>query len=223
MKDRIKWALVGLGFAIGLQVLISLIFTGIAYSAASSNAPPSEGSILIVLFGLTLGAFLIGGLVIGWMNEEPRHLDTLVVAVLTIGLNFLILRLLPHDNEAQFVTGNWLREANMRQAVLFVALALISSVAGGHIGGYFKVPTEGVIDRVLLLIGLVGAVVLPFVLLAIGGRDPTKPDQPNLPWYFLLIVLVLVLGIIGVGFYWFTHESHDADEISISPEHHKEG
>ena len=223
MKNRIKWALVGLGITFGLQVLISLIFTGIAFSAASSKTPPPEGTILIVLFGLTVGAFLIGGLVIGWMNEEPRLVDSLAVAILTIGLNLLILRALPAANQAQFVTGNWLSEANVPNKVLFVALALIASVAGGHVGGYFKVPTEGVIDRVLLLIGLVGAIVLPFVLLAIGGRDPNRPDQPNLPWYFLVIVLVLVLGIMGVGFYWFTHESHDADEISISPEHHKEG
>ncbi len=176
-----------------------------------------------MLFGLTLGAFLVGGLVIGWMNEEPRHVDALVVAALTLGLNFLILARLPVANKAQFVTGNLLIEANIGQAVLFVGLALIATVAGGHVGGYFKVPTEGVIDRVLLLIGLVGAIVLPFVLLAIGGRDPSRPDQPNLPWYFLVIVLVLVLGIIGLGFYWFTRESHDPDEISISPEHHKEG
>jgi len=28
--------------------------------------------------------------------------------------------------------------------------------------------------------------------------------------------------IVGAGFVWFTRESHYEDEISISPEHHKE-
>jgi hypothetical protein len=61
-----------------------------------------------------------------------------------------------------------------------------------------------------------------FVLLAIGGRDPGNPNAPILPWYFLAIVLVLVLAIVGAGFVLFTRESHYEDEISISPEHHKE-
>ena len=39
---------------------------------------------------------------------------------------------------------------------------------------------------------------------------------------FVLAALVLVLVIIGVGFILFTRESHYDDEISISPEHHKE-
>ncbi|HLG17059.1 MAG TPA: hypothetical protein VJH03_21540 [Blastocatellia bacterium] len=223
MKARIKWLLVGLGFTFGLQILISLIFIAIAYTAKSSEAGVQEGPILLVLFGLTIGAFLIGGLVVGWMNDRPRLLDALAVAIITLLLNWLILWRLPDANKGQFVAASWLSEANTPQAVLFVALALIATVAGAHIGGYFTVPTEGVLDRVLLLLGLVGAVVLPFVMLAVGGRDPSRPDQPNLPWYFLVIVLLLVLGIIGVGFYWFTHESHDPDEISISPEHHKEG
>ena len=79
-----------------------------------------------------------------------------------------------------------------------------------------------VLRAVALAAGLVGVVVGPFVLLAIGGRDSSTPNAPNLPWYFLAIVLVLVLVIVGVGFVLFTRESHYEDEISISPEHHKE-
>jgi hypothetical protein len=67
----------------------------------------------------------------------------------------------------------------------------------------------------------VGAIVGPFVLLAIGGRDPNNPNETNLPWYFLVIVLVVVLAIVGAGFLMFTRESRDAEEISISPEHQR--
>jgi hypothetical protein len=60
----------------------------------------------------------------------------------------------------------------------------------------------------------------PFALLALGGRN--TGNQPELPWYFLVIVLVLLLVIVGVGFVMFTRESHYDEEISISPETRRE-
>jgi MFS family permease len=221
MKDRLKWMLVGLGVAFGLQVLVSLIFTGIAYSAKSSDTGVPEGAILILLFGLTVGAFLIGGLVVGWMNDEPRFWDAVFVATATLALNVLVLVVLPNVNKAQFMAGNLLVGVPIGRAFLFAVLALVATVVGAYIGGYFNVPSSATGDRIALVVGLV-AVVGPFLLLTVGGRDPSRPDEPNLPWYFLAIVLVIVLAIIGVGFYMFTRDSHEADDISISPEHHRE-
>lgn len=219
MKDRIKWILVGLGFTFGLQVIISLIYTGIAYSAASGSGVPQD-TIVVTAFGLMLGAFLIGGFVVGWMSEEVRVLDSLIVAALTLVLTLLVYSALPSGNKGQFVSGYLLN--NVNRGAVFVALALIAAAIGSFWGSRVKVPQEGVLDRVALLIGLVGAVVGPFVLLAVGGNDPTNPNQPNLPWYFLVIVILVVLAIVGVGFVLFTRESHYDEEISISPEHHKD-
>ncbi len=224
MKNRIKWMLVGLGFTFGLQVLISLIFTGIAYSAAASETGIPQQTISLLVFGITLGAFLVGGLVIGWMSEELRIGDAVIVALITLVLSALIYMALPEGNKGQFVTGLLLGNltTNIGRTLLFTVLALIAASVGAYMGWHVGVPTEGVLDRVALVIGLIGAVVGPFVLLAIGGRDPNRPDQPNLPWYFLVIVLVLLLIIIGVGFVMFTRESHHNEEISISPEQHRE-
>ena len=219
MKDRIKWILVGLGFTFGLQVIISLIYTGIAYSAASGSAVPQD-TIVITAFGLMLGAFLIGGFVVGWMSEEVRVLDSIIVAALTLVLTLLVYSALPSGNKGQFVSGYLLN--NVNRGAVFVALALIAAAIGSFWGSRVKVPQEGVLDRVALLIGLVGAVVGPFVLLAVGGNDPNNPNQANLPWYFLVIVILVVLAIVGVGFVLFTRESHYDEEISISPEHHKD-
>ena len=222
MKDHIKRILVGLGFTFGLHVLISLIFTAVAFSAATSRTGVQEGAILIVVFGLTIGAFLIGAFVIGWMSEELRLGDAACVVILTLLLSALIYWKLPLGNKGQFVTGVWLGNADMGQRALFVAMALMAAAAGAYLGWRVKVPREGILDRVALVIGLLGAIVGPFVLLAIGGRDPNRPDQPNLPWYFLVIVLLLVLVIVGVGFVLFTRESHYEEEISISPDAHRE-
>jgi len=107
------------------------------------------------------------------------------------------------------------------RSLLFASLALIASAIGSYWGWHVKVPQEGVLDRVALLLGLVGAVVGPFVLLAVGGRD-SNGGAGNLPWYFLVVVLVLVLAIVAAGFVMFTRESHYEEEISISPETRRE-
>jgi hypothetical protein len=221
MKDRIKWILVGLGFTFGLQVIISLIFTAIAFSNRSSQADVVSDTAVAVAFGTAIGAFLIGGFVIGWLTEELRVLDSITAAVLTLALTLLVYTALPSGNKAQFITGHLL--SDMRRGLLLTVLAFIAAAIGAYWGWHLKVPQEGALDRLALVLGLVGAIVGPFVLLAIGGRDPANPNAPNLPWYFLTTVLVLVLVIVGVGFVLFTRESHYDDEISISPEHHKDG
>ena len=219
MKNRLKWILVGLGFTFGLQVIISLLFTGIAYSTRESAADVVSDTAAAVAFGAALGAFLIGGFVIGWLTEELRIIDSLIVALLTLALTLFVYTALPAGNKGQFVSGYLL--SDVRRGALFAVVALIAGVIGAYWGWHLKVPQEGVFDRIALVAGLVGVVVGPFVLLAIGGRDPNNPDASSLPWYFLAIVLVLVLAIVGAGFVLFTRESHYEDEISISPEHHK--
>ena len=220
MRNRIRWILVGLGFTFGLQVVISLVYTAVAFSAARGAAVPQD-TIVITAFGFMLGAFLIGGFVVGCMSEELRVLDSLIVAALTLVLTLLVYTALPSGNKSQFVSGYLL--ASVTRGALFVVLALVAAAIGAYWGSHVKVPQEGRLDRIALLVGLVGAVAGPFVLLALGGADPTNPSQPNLPWYFLVIVILLVLIIVGVGFVLFTRESHYDEEISISPEHHREG
>ncbi|HKY06372.1 MAG TPA: hypothetical protein VJQ56_15860, partial [Blastocatellia bacterium] len=105
MKDRIKWILVGLGFTFGLQVIISLIFTGIALSAARSETGVPQESISVLVIGIALGAFLIGGFIIGWMSEELRIVEALVAAIGAIALSALIFVALPEGNKGQFLTG----------------------------------------------------------------------------------------------------------------------
>lgn len=220
MKDRIKWILVGLGITFGLQVIISLIFTGISYSERSSSAAIGSDTLVAVTLGLTVGAFLLGGFVIGWLTEELRLADSLIVAIATLALTLLVYWRLPGANKGQFITGDLL--SNVTRGSVLAVLALIAAAIGAYWGWHLKVPQEGLLDRVVLLLGLVGAIVGPFALLAVGGRDPSNPNAASIPWYFLVIVLLVVLVIVGVGFVLFTRESHYEDEISISPEHHKE-
>ncbi|HEU4391470.1 MAG TPA: hypothetical protein VFV34_27010 [Blastocatellia bacterium] len=220
MKDRIKWLLVGLGFAVGLQVIISLLFTGVAYYAAGSSASIGQDLVLVVALGLVFGAFLIGGFVVGVVSEELRLLDAFIVALLGVSLSAAVYLGLPHGNKAQFVTGYMLDDVG--RTALFAGLAIAAALIGAYWGWHVTVPREGVLDRVALLTGLIGTFVGPIVLLSVGGTDPTNTGKPNLPWYFVAIFLAAVLVIVGAGFLMFTRESKHDDDISISPEHHKE-
>lgn len=221
MKDRIKWLLVGLGFTVGLQVIISLLFTGVAYDAARSNsASVGQDLVLVVALGLVIGAFLIGGFVVGVVSEELRLLDSVVVALLGVGLSGLVYLGLPHGNKPQFVTGYMLDD--LGRTALFGALAVGAALVGAYWGWHVTVPREGVLDRVALLTGLIGTFVGPIVLLAVGGTDPTNTGPPNLPWYFVAIFLAVVLVIVGAGFLMFSRGPRREEDISISPERHKE-
>src|SRR5262249_48816246 len=164
MKTRIRWILIGLGFAFGLQVIISLIYTGLAFSAARSGTALPQGTVALIVLGVTLGAFLIGGFVVGWAEEMLRVGDAIAVALLTMGLNAAVYLALPDANKAQFVSGAWLTDQSGRIAatgttLLFVTLAVIGALIGAYWGWRTSVPSEGVLTNVALLIGLVGAIV----------------------------------------------------------------
>jgi hypothetical protein len=227
MRKRIKWLIIGLGFAFGLQVIVSLAYTAVAFGAAHSGVAVPQGTVSVIVLGITLGAFLIGGFVVGWTEEAFRLGDAIAVALVTLALNALVYQALPSGNKAQFVVGAWLTDQSGQLALtastlLFVALAVVAAAAGAYWGWHTAVPSEGVVTRVALLIGLTGAVVGPFVLLARWGRDPSNPGQPGLPVHFVLTVLVLLLVIVGVGFWLFSREAgREAsyeEEMSISPE-----
>lgn len=220
MKGRIKWFLVGLGFTVGLQVIVSLLFTGVAYDAARSSTSASQELILSVALVLLIGAFLIGGFVVGLVSEELRLLDSAMVALAGVTVSGLVYIGLPKANKAQFVNSYMLDDWG--RGALFVGLAVVAALIGAYWGWHVVAPREGVLDRVALLIGLIGAVVGPFVLLSVGGSEPNNAGRPNLPWYFVAIVLGVVLAIVGAGFLMFMRGSKHDDEISISPEHHKE-
>lgn len=66
--------------------------------------------------------------------------------------------------------------------------------------------------RTAALVGLIVAVMGPFLLLTMGGRDSN-----NLPWYVWVTIPILLMAVIAVGILMFKRDSHDAEDISISP------
>jgi hypothetical protein len=66
--------------------------------------------------------------------------------------------------------------------------------------------------RTAVFIGLIMAGSVPFVLLAFGVREAN-----NLPWYIWAIAALVLVLVVGRGYYMFTLNRRDTEDISISP------
>ena len=59
-----------------------------------------------VAIGATVGAFLIGSFIVGWLTQDLRVVDSLIVVAGTIGLTLLVYSALtPSGYHRQFVVG----------------------------------------------------------------------------------------------------------------------
>lgn len=65
--------------------------------------------------------------------------------------------------------------------------------------------------RAAASIRILVAVILPFILLTVGGRGAS-----HLPWYIWTIMLLLLVLVVGRGRYLFLVVSYEAEAISIS-------
>lgn len=66
--------------------------------------------------------------------------------------------------------------------------------------------------RAAALVGLIAAVMGPFLLLTLSGTDSNI-----LPWYIWVTIPALLVAVVAVGVFMFKRDSHDAEDISISP------
>ena len=65
--------------------------------------------------------------------------------------------------------------------------------------------------RTAAIIGILAVVGIPFAMIAFGGTETSK-----VPWYIWAIVALVLLLVIGAGYYLFTR-THDGKDISIRP------
>ena len=65
--------------------------------------------------------------------------------------------------------------------------------------------------RTAAVIGIIAAIGGPVAIIAFGGTEAS-----NLPWFVWAIVVLALLLVVWRGYYLFT-VTHDAKDISISP------
>jgi fatty acid desaturase len=66
--------------------------------------------------------------------------------------------------------------------------------------------------RTAAVVGILAAVCGPIAIIAFGGIGAS-----NLPWFVWAIVIIALLLVVWRGYYLFTI-SHDAKDMSISPD-----
>jgi drug/metabolite transporter (DMT)-like permease len=65
--------------------------------------------------------------------------------------------------------------------------------------------------RTAAIIGIIAAIALPIAMIAFGGGEASR-----VPWFIWAIVSLVLLLVIGTGYYLFTR-THDGKDISIRP------
>lgn len=83
-----------------------------------------------------------------------------------------------------------------------------------HIVSKLKVNSAHLYTRAAAFIGITIALIGPVLLITNGGRE-----LRHLPWYTWTVLSVLLLLAIIIGFLMFKRISHEAEDISISPDH----
>lgn len=68
--------------------------------------------------------------------------------------------------------------------------------------------------RTAAIIGIIGVIALPIAMMAFGGGEANR-----VPWFIWVIVSLVLLLVIGTGYYLFTR-THDGKDISIRPNSH---
>ncbi|HET8677368.1 MAG TPA: hypothetical protein VFO63_16345 [Blastocatellia bacterium] len=144
-RGHVRWTMVGLVSMFSLQVIVSLIFDAIAYARSSSTTLFMQDTALVVIFGLMIGAFLIGGFIIGWKSGQRRVFDSVIAAAITVGLSFVVYLLIPQGYKAQFITGALLSDP--AQAVTFLILGLIAAPVGAYWGWHVTQSEEEMLEE----------------------------------------------------------------------------
>lgn len=215
MKERMKWILIGFGFMVGIQVLTSLMFSLLLQITQQRPGTVESDQWVLVIFGLTLGAFLIGGLVIGRFEERPRIYDALWAAVLTLIFSNVMFYVLPADTRQQFTGSKWLLDATGQMAPLWLSVAqmlpaLGAAALGATFGYYLMAPVSQAWERFIGGLGLGGAIAGVAVGFVVGSMV--------IPWYWLALVLVLFIAGTLYSYHIFKRGEHDLEALHILPE-----
>jgi hypothetical protein len=213
MKERVKWITIGFGLMVGIQVLASLLLIGLAQMLKASPNLVLDPYWVFVVLGLTLGAFFLGGFVIGRVEEAPRITDAVIAAIATLVLSVIVFLALPESSRGQFTGSKWLADAASNTAsswisALLIAPALIASALGAHLGYLMAAPVESAVERFVAMSGLACAIGGPVIVLIISGFI--------LPWYAVIVGLALMLSGFVVSYRLIKRAAHETEDVSIS-------
>ena len=201
MKERIKWLVVGVGVMYATQ-LIFLELIGLFMPPGSVEFH----SFMATIF-YTVGAFLVGGFVVGLMAERILIIEPALAAVAALLLDVL-------TSQAGWLRGVFqisiaVEEASYGAVLAIVAVAVVAAIAGGLAGERWAVPGEDWVGRVLLAFGLTGLFLGPSLLVGYF-----------LPLAYSILVWLALLGGVLIAAYKYRRRPQYLGGISIGSETH---
>ena len=202
MKERLKWLCVGVGVMFGMQLLILFI----VHNLIPATAPPGFSNLLATIV-YTLVAFLAGGFVIGLMAERIEIVEPVVATVLTLAID--VLTTLAGGLSGMFLFSYAFRQGDYGVALTIGCVGVVAALAGALAGERLEAPVESWINQALTILGLVGLVMGPYIVISAAMTIPRS--------------VTLAFGILLLGGIWLvSHHFHKQDEeeeaMSIRPE-----
>jgi len=218
MKINIRPILVGTAVIFGLQLVLAVLIRVYAASVAQGQADllTAGASFNMMFLGVSLGTFFVGGLFLGFLEERLALGEPVLAAVIAMALSAGVSTVpqfsLP-DNTflvAYAQNGAW------GSFFMTVAIGVLAMLGGALIGERIKIPSaEDTLARSIVVIALALVLAGPFYFLIPYG----------LPWYIAIMATLVIMVLVGVGYYRFVQGSTfetSIEEISISPERHRE-
>jgi hypothetical protein len=200
MRERIKWLCVGVGVMYGTQLIILLII----HNLIPMSAPP-EFSNLLATVVYTLIAFMAGGFVIGLMAERVDITESAIATVLTLGIDTVTS--LSGGLSGMFLFSYAIGQGSYGTALTIAAVAAVAAVAGSLAGERLAVPSESWVSQSLMILGLAGLTLGPFMLLSSFASSTVS-----------VVVGVLLLGAVWAVSHHFHQQDREEEEMSIRPE-----
>jgi hypothetical protein len=200
MKDRIKWLGVGVGVMYGTQLLILLMI----HNLIPASAPPGFANLLATIV-YTLVAFMAGGFVMGLMTERVDIAESTIATILTLGIDTTTS--LAGGLSGMFLFSFAISQGSYGTALTIGAVAVVAAVAGSLAGERLAVPSESWASQGLMIIGLAGLTLGPFLVLS----------------SFVSRTMSLLMGVLLLGGIWavshhFHKQDREEEEMSIRPE-----
>ncbi len=212
MKSSVKAVLTGAGVILGLQLILSILVKIYAQAIAQAQTEPLIAGIQFnnLFLAVSLGTFFIGGLIVGFMQERLALGVPIAVAILGLAVCSFVFSVFSLPDNI-FLVG-YAQKGAWGSFIVTVAGGVLVTALGALSGERVKSPIEDdPVARTVLVIALGVVLMAPFYFLIPYG----------LPWYIAVIITLVILVLVGIGYYLFTEGptfEEDIEEISISPE-----
>jgi len=186
----------------GMQLLILFVIHNLIPATA-----PSGFSILLATVVYTLIAFMAGGFVIGLMAEQIEIVEPVIATVVTLAID--VITTLAGGLSGMFLFSFAVGQRDYGIALTIGSVAVLAALAGALAGERLTVPVESWIDQALMILGLAGLVMGPYLVIS---------EVMSIPRSVTLGLGILLLGGIWLVSHQFHKRDREEEAMSIRPE-----